>query len=254
MQSVSEQGNSSPGSSIRIETPAMTIPVDLRDLHLIWSLLTSEQQKQLLSACPEAAGILDSLCWAQRWTKTKDEQDPETPYKHLPDLPYFRVIHELWQREPVLYIEKSRSMITSWFCTAETLHFVMTHQPSMGIFWAQDERRAVKLRDYAWVLWEQQDKRLKELYPVIRPKEKQSYDKLELADGGILLALPGKDPDVIRSHHPTVLVLDEACFIENGGEALDVALASRVPWVRMISTAAPSWIRRVTRNAVAEEL
>jgi hypothetical protein len=239
---------------IRIQTSAMTIPVDLRDLPLIWSLLTPEQHKQLLSVYPEVAGILDSLCWAQRWTKTKDEQDLEHPYKPLPDREYFGIMHDLWKREPVLYIEKSRSMITSWFATAETLHYIMTHQPAVGVLWAQDERRAVKLRDYAWVLWEQQDARLKELYPAVRPKEKQSYDKLELADGGILLALPGKDPDVIRSHHPTVLLMDEACFIENGGEAFDVALASRVPWVRLISTAAPSWIRRITKVALAERM
>jgi hypothetical protein len=93
------------------------------------------------------------------------------------------------------------------------------------------------------VLWEQQDERLRQLYPVPRPRIQQSYNKLELSDGGVLLALPGKDPDVIRSHHPTVLVMDEAAYIEQGGEAFDVALASRVPWVRLISTAAPSWIR-----------
>jgi len=32
----------------------------------------------------------------------------------------------------------------------------MTHQPSKVILWAQDERRAVMLRDYVWVLYEQQ--------------------------------------------------------------------------------------------------
>jgi hypothetical protein len=46
-------------------------------------------------------------------------------------------------------------------------------------------------------------------------------------------------------------VVDEACFIENGGEAFDIALASRVPKVLLVSTAAPSWIRRLTKNAAA---
>ncbi|MGB2886626.1 MAG: hypothetical protein WBC04_02915 [Candidatus Acidiferrales bacterium] len=106
------------------------------------------------------------------------------------------------------------------------------------------------LRDYVWVLYEQQESILKELYPVPRPRLKQSYDKLELSDGGLLIALPGKDPNVIRSEHPTLLLVDEACFIENGGEAFDIALASRVPRILMISTAAPSWIRRLTKNAI----
>jgi hypothetical protein len=52
------------------------------------------------------------------------------------------------------------------------------------------------------------------------------------------------------SEHPTLLVVDEACFIENGGEAFDVALASRVRRILMMATAAPSRIRRLTKNAV----
>lgn len=110
------------------------------------------------------------------------------------------------------------------------------------------------LRDYVWVLYERQVPILKELYPVPRPRLKQSYDKLELSDGGLLIALPGKDPNVIRSEHPSLLVVDEACFIENGGEAFDIALASRVPKVLLVSTAAPSWIRRLTKSALPVSL
>jgi hypothetical protein len=62
---------------------------------------------------------------------------------------------------------------------------------------------------------------LKRRFPVLRPWIKQSYDKLEFADGGLLVALPGKDPDVIRSEHPSLLLMDEACFIERGGEAFE---------------------------------
>jgi hypothetical protein len=68
----------------------------------------------------------------------------------------------------------------------------------------------------------------------------------------MIVALPGKDPDKVRSEHPTLIVFDEACFIEQGGEAFDVALASRVPKVVLISTAAPSWLRRITKQAIAE--
>jgi hypothetical protein len=34
----------------------------------------------------------------------------------------------------------------------------------------------------------------------------------------------------------------------------DIALASRVPKVLLVSTAAPSWLRRLTKNAVPEPL
>jgi hypothetical protein len=141
-------------------------------------------------------------------------------------------------------------MMATWWAAAETLHFVMTHQPTTAMLWAQDQDRAVILRDYVWTLYEQQEVVLRDLFPVPKPRVQQSFDSMKLSDGGVILALPGKDPRKIAGYHPSLLVMDEACFIEQGGEAFDVALASRVPKVVLISTAAPSWLRRLTKNAV----
>jgi hypothetical protein len=187
-------------------------------------------------------------------TRTKDEQDPENPYKRFPDREYFTALHKLDQREAILFIEKSRTMMVSWWATAEDLHYVMTHQPATAVFWAQDERRSLVLREYAWTLYEQMDKELKEAFPVVRPKERQAYNQLEFLEGGKIIALPGKDPNVIRALHPARLLIDEACFIENGGEAFDVAISSRVPKVKVVSSAAPSWFRDLSRDAVPEPL
>jgi hypothetical protein len=108
--------------------------------------------------------------------------------------------------------------------------------------------------NYAWTLYEQQAPILKALYPLDRSRDRQSYKQLELKDGGLIVALPGKDPNKIRSEHPTIVVMDEACFIENGGEAFDIALASRVPKMLLVSSAAPSWLRRLTKSALPEQL
>jgi hypothetical protein len=197
---------------------------------------------------------MDSLYWMQHATRTRDDQDPIRPYKRFPDREYFKALHALDMREAFLFVEKSRTMMASWWAIAEDLHYVMTHQPATAILWAQDERRSVNLRDYAWVLYEQMHPTLKEAFPLLRPKERQAFNQLELSRGGKLIALPGKDPDVIRSEHPARLIIDEACFIENGGEAFDVAISSRVPKVKVISSAAPSWMRDVTRDAVPEPL
>jgi hypothetical protein len=185
----------------------------------------------------------------QRLTKTKDEQDQTNPFKHFPRYPFFTVLHNAWIREPIIFIEKSRTMMASWWSAAETLHYVMTRQPAKAIFWALDEARSLTLLDYARVLYEQQVDVLKQIFPLERPLERQSYNRLELKDGGILIALPGKDPDRIRSEHPTIVIIDEAAFIENGGESFDIALASRVPKLMCISSAAPGWFRRFTKDA-----
>jgi hypothetical protein len=189
-----------------------------------------------------------------RRTKTVDYQDPIHPFKPFPVRDYFKVLHRVWTREPFLFIEKSRTVMASWWAAAETTHFGMTRQPSTTIYWAQDEDRAVGLLNYSKTLYGQQDAIFKAIFPLERQMDRQAEKEWRLKDGGIFLALPGKDPDKIRSLHPTQLVIDEACFIENGGEAFDVAISSRVPKVLVISSAAPSWFRRFTKDARPIEL
>lgn len=223
---------------------------------------TIDELQKAIAGKPQVAARLrhlrravrDSLYWMKFATKTKDEQDPDQPYKPFPDREYFKALHAIAQREAILFIEKSRTMMASWWAVAEDLHYVMTHPPATAIFWAQDERRALVLREYAWTLWENQHPALKHMFPVLRPKERQSYDRIQFAAGGQCIALPGKDPNVIRALHPARLIIDEAAFIENGGEAFDVAISSRVPKVKVISSAAPGWLRDFTRDAVPEPL
>jgi hypothetical protein len=183
------------------------------------------------------------------WTKTRDDQDQLNPYKPFPKREYIEALHKVWLAERFMFVEKSRTMMCSWWGTAETLHFGMTHQPSTTIYWAQDQDRAIALLDYAKVLYAQQNDVLKQIFPLVRPLDRQGFDRLELKDGGMFIALPGKDPDKVRSLHPSQLLVDEACFIDDGGEAFDVAISSRVPKVLVISSAAPSWFRRMTKDA-----
>lgn len=258
MASNSEPSTNSPESQTSIPGQSngllVRAQVDLRKLRSAWPSLTTKEQRYLWLSSRGLRPILDSLYWMQNSTKTRDDQDPNNPYKPFPDYHYLKTMHYLWQKEPILFVEKSRTMMASWFFAAETLHGIMTQQPSTGIFWAQDEDRATKLLDYAWVLYEQQDERMKALYPLDRSRDRQTYKRLELKDGGVLQALPGKDPDKIRSEHPSIVIMDEACFIENGGEAFDVAISSKVPKVGVVSSAAPSWFRRMTKQAKREEL
>jgi len=46
--------------------------------------------------------------------------------------------------------------------------------------------------------------------------------------GSWLEALPGKNPDKIRSEHPTIIFMDEAAFNEHGAEAYANALSTRL--------------------------
>jgi hypothetical protein len=194
----------------------------------------------------------------QNYTRTRDDQavergDPD-PYKPFPNRPYFRYLHELWMRERFLFVEKSRTMMLSWWGAAECLHFIMTRQPGKCIFWADVEDHALVTLDYCKVLYSEQPDWLKNLFPLRRALEKQPYNKLIFKHGGRLVALPGGNPSRIKSEHPTIVMMDEACAIKSGGPAFDEAVSTRVPRFLAVSSAAPSWFRELTTPAVPEEM
>jgi hypothetical protein len=220
------------------------------ELPYVWNSLTKEERERLLQQSPLVAPVTDSLSWMRQWTRTQDDKDLSTPYKPFPDWPYFDFLHKLFMEESRLFVEKSRTMMATWWGAAECFHYVMTHQPASCIFWCPDEDRAIKCISYCKVLYGQQDDRLKRLYPLKRPLDRQAVYSFEFADGGMLDALPGKNPDKIRSEHPTIVFMDEACFNEQGAEAYDNAVSTRPAKLVAVSSAAPSWFEEITKCAV----
>ena len=162
----------------------------------------------MLALYPEVTPAISSSTWLRKWTKTWDEQDLENPFKPFPEWPYFDFLSGLFQKEEMLFVPKSRTVMATWWGVAECLHFVMTHGPATCIFWCPDEDRAVKCIKYCKVLYEQQDEELKKIYPPAKPLDQQAVFRFELEDGGWLQALPGKNPDKIRSEHPTIVMVD----------------------------------------------
>lgn len=196
---------------------------------------------------------MDSLLWMQRYTKTQDEKNLADPYRPFPKYDYFQVLHDLWINEPIVLLEKSRTMMATWWGAAECLHYVMTHQPADCIFWAPDEERSLKPMKYCKTLYRLQVQELKDAFPLSKDLDAQSYDRLEFAGGGLLKSIPGKDPNRLRSEHPTIIMVDEAALIDKGGEAFDIAQASKPQKMLCITTAYPGWFRTFTQAAVIDQ-
>lgn len=232
----------------------LTLQSDTRQLLSIWDSLTPPEQKQFLKFNPQAGAIVDALVWLRTATRTRDDKDSVNPYKRFPDWPCFDVLHDYFSRESVICVEKSRTMLATWWGAGECMHYVMTHQPASCIFWCPDQDRAQQCTDYAWILHEQMAPWLKNLYPLDRPRNRQAKYRVELKHGGWLEALPGKDPDKIRSAHPTIVMMDEACFNEEGAEAYDNAVSTKPLKMLVVSSAAPSWFRELTEPAKPEAL
>lgn len=214
----------------------------------------------------------DPYYWLTSLTKTKDEQavknavryanehhcsfqeavqqlgEEANPYKPFPDREYLRWVIEALKAEPILFVEKSRTMMLSWVVSAFCAHWGFTMPATCCVFQSQDLDRAIHDIGYVKTLWEQSPAWLKKRWPLEKPLDKFAQDELKLANGTKFKAIPG-DPDKIRSEHPTIVVLDEAAHIEQGETSYNVAMGASPVKVFCISSAAPGWFQEVSDAA-----
>lgn len=171
--------------------------------------------------------IADPLLWLRHHTRTHDshwrEAGAVNPYRPFPDKPYFKRLLELIHREPVLFIEKSRDMMISWLCVGFFTHAAMVNEHREVLFQSQKEDKAAELVDYAKTLYDQQNEALKRRFPLTKSIREQAALKLEFANGSRIVGIP-EGADQIRSYHPWGLLMDEAAFQPEAGEAYDAAV------------------------------
>lgn len=209
----------------------------------ILSLL--EREKQLRAAL----SIKSVYYWITHCTKTKDEQDLPNPFKPFPNELYIQPLLELLEHEPIVWMEKSRTMLASWLISAWAAHKAFTRPATCVVFQSEDEDRAVHNVEYCKILWENSDPLLQEEWELEKPLAKQPYNRMLLKNGSKIVGIPG-DPGKIRSEHPTIVVLDEAAHITEGEESYNVAAATRCPHLICLSSAWPGWFRDATEFAM----
>jgi transposase-like protein len=194
--------------------------------------------------------IADPLIWMQKHTETKDshwrERGAKTPYRPFPDKPYFRPAIEDWQREPVVFIEKSRNMMLSWLAVGFFTHAAMTTPGIEVLFQSQKEDKAFELVDYAKVLYDRQSDELKEAFPLVKKLKDMADGELVFANGSRIIGIPG-GADQIRSYHPWGLLMDEAAFMPEAGDSYNNAVPV-CQKILMVSSAAPGWFADVCNS------
>ena len=187
--------------------------------------------------------VVDPLVWLQHHTRTRDshwrESGASSPYRSFPEKLYFPALIQIFQAEPVIFIEKSRDMMLSWLCVGFFTHSAMTNDQREVLFQSQKEDKAAELVDYAKTLYEQQDEPLKRQFPLTKPLKEQAALKLEFANGSRIVGIP-EGADQIRSFHPWGLLMDEAAFQPEAGEAYDAAVPV-CQKIIVVSSAGPGW-------------
>jgi transposase-like protein len=185
--------------------------------------------------------LADPLVWLQNHTETKDnhwrEAGASSSYRPFPDKPYFRPIVDAFQKEPILFVEKSRDMMLSWLCVGLFTHAAMTIPGIEVLFQSQKEEKANELVGYAKTLYERQESIIRHIYPLKAGRQQSGI--LEFAHGSRIVGIPGGG-NQIRSYHPWGLFQDEAAFMPQAGESYDHAVPVCQKIV-VVSSAGPGW-------------
>ena len=193
--------------------------------------------------------IRDAFYWITKCTATKDEQDlVANPYKPFPEEEYLRHLLLVFEQEPVLFLEKSRTMMASWLVSAWAAHKMFTRPATRVVFQSQDEDRAIHDVEYVKELWKNSLGALKQKWGHKHRNIDEPYNRFDLENGSSCVGIPG-NPGRIRSEHPTIVVLDEAAHIVMGEESYNVSVATKAPHVIALSSANPGWFREMTEFA-----
>jgi len=206
----------------------------------------------------------DPLVWLRQYTKTEDKHwldircrlcgAPEkvrcphkNPNKPFPDKPHFPPILDYLQREPILFIEKSRDMMLSWLVVGFFTHAAMTTEGIEVLLQSQKEDKAAELVEYAKTLYRYSHPDIRAACPLTTPLGQQSWLELSFANGSRIIGIP-HGADQVRSYHPTKLLQDEAAYTPDAGESY----AAAVPVCQQIvvlSSAGPGWFADCCESA-----
>lgn len=197
-------------------------------------MLKWQQAQSIATELKKRRALKDCFYWMTEATRTVDEQN-ENPYRPFPKEPYIQSLVAALQNEPVLLLEKSRSVMASWTVAAVCAHYAFCNPAKKVLFQSKDEVRALNLVNYVKVLWEQSIPELQREWTVRRHPREQAQSEFELANGSKFLGVVG-DPDKVRSEHPSIYVADEAAFMQYFEDAWAVAAGSRVPKMIALST------------------
>lgn len=204
-------------------------------------LLLMQEAEALSGELKARLSLKDPYYWLTEATKTVDEQSEEA-FKPFPKEPYIRGLVDVLNHEPVILIEKSRSVMGSWTVAGWCAWYAFNNPAKKVMFQSRDEDRSINLIHYVKTLWEQSIPELQARWGVRKHPREQAYREFELSNGSKFVGVVG-DPEKVRSEHPSVYVADEAAFMEYFEDAWAVAAGSRVPKMIALSTVeeGPFW-------------
>lgn len=187
--------------------------------------------------------------WLQNHTRTFNphwlEENALSPYESFPLYQYFELTFEIFDREPVTGVAKSRDMMVSWGCVGYFLYQALNVPEREIVFQTLEGEKVEQLIDYARTLYHQQDDFLKDAFPLVRDTARA----LVLANGAQIIGIPG-GASKIRSLHPWGYYNDETTFQPDAGACYNEALGTGAQKLVLSSSAGIGWFSDWKKDVV----
>ncbi len=185
----------------------------------------------------------DPWYWLTHWVWTLDNHDQDYPVKRFPDKEYLRIITEIWCREKLLLIPKSRQMMVTWLIVALYLHDAQFHGGRYIFFQSKKEKDADTLVSRAKFIYNQQPYFLKQ-------KNHQIYCEITFPHINSKIHGIPQGGNQIRMHTASGIFMDEAGFMHEAEEAFTAAKPSVDGGGRitMVSSANPGFFEMLVND------
>jgi hypothetical protein len=174
----------------------------------------------------------DPYYFLTHWALTLDTHDPENPIKPFPDKEYIKILVDLWMKERLLLIPKTRQMMLSWIIVGLYLWDTQFHKGRLTFFQSKKADDADALIRRAKHIWDQEPRFLKRYYEdgkfyelKANPQHKGLHVEGKLLFPSIYSEIRGipEGGDVIRMHTASGIMSDEMAFQPAASEAWTAA-------------------------------
>lgn len=164
--------------------------------------------------------------------------------------PYTEPLTRQWLRQKIMFIEKSRDMVTTWWTVAMYTWDTLFHQNRENIFQSDDSTKTLDLVERAFFIWDNQPAFLKEVHPATITSGQTRSGILRVPSlVSTILGFP-QGPDQIRQYHPSGVFVDEAAFqveAEAAFAAVKPAIGAGGRYTA-VSSANPGWFMQACKD------
>ena len=165
---------------------------------------------------------LDAWFFIKNYVWTLDEHDMTNPAKKFPVKPYLEATTEIWLRERLIVVEKSRQMMLSWLMVALHYWLAAYHSGQNVLVQSKKEDDSDLLIDRMWFIHQ----RVPEELRVPLDGGRKTYCSMIFSGTNSKIQGISQNPESARSQTTSAILSDETAFQDQAADAWRAVKAS----------------------------